>query len=276
MTVAELKEVAANKGIEVALNFDAIRTKNFRWTTSLNLAHNKNEITKLSNDQFSTTRVYAGDAWIRGSSGGTTHVVEEGYPVGQFYGWKCEGIKDGKYILTDMNGDGQISSLDQVPIGYPQTPEIVYGFGVSFGKKNFDFSCFFQGLARESFWIDYNATTPFVKEHQLLKVYADSHWSENNRDIYALHPRFSTTTLENNAQSSTWWMRNGSFLRLKSVEVGYTIRVPKWRDARFRIYVSGTNLLTFSKFKLWDPEMAGNGLGYPIQRVFNVGVNINL
>ncbi len=217
-----------------------------------------------------------------------------GYPLSQRWGYLAENLfvddievanspyqNFGDYIAGDIkyydvNGDGQISSLDKVPIGYPQTPEIVYGFGVSFGKKNFDFSCFFQGLARESFWIDYNATTPFVNEHQLLKVYADSHWSEDNRDIYALHPRFSTTTLENNAQSSTWWMRDGSFLRLKSVEVGYTIRVPKWRDARFRIYVSGTNLLTFSKFKLWDPEMAGNGLGYPIQRVFNVGVNINL
>ena len=140
----------------------------------------------------------------------------------------------------------------------------------------FVFSCFFQGLARESFWIDYGATTPFVSEHQLLQVYADSHWSEDNRDIYALHPRFSTTAISNNAQSSTWWMRDGSFLRLKSVELGYTIRVPEWRNARFRIYLSGTNLLTFSKFDLWDPEMAGNGLGYPIQRVFNIGVNINL
>ena len=217
-----------------------------------------------------------------------------GYPLSQKWGYLAENLfvddvevknspyqNFGDYIAGDIkyydvNGDGQISSMDQVPIGYPQTPEIVYGFGVSFGKKNFDFSCFFQGLARESFWIDYGATTPFVSEHQLLQVYADSHWSEDNRDIYALHPRFSTTAISNNAQSSTWWMRDGSFLRLKSVELGYTIRVPEWRNARFRIYLSGTNLLTFSKFDLWDPEMAGNGLGYPIQRVFNIGVNINL
>ena len=99
----------SNKGIEVLLNFDAIKTKNFSWNTTLNLAHNKNEVTRLSNDQFTTDRIYAGDAWVRGGSGGTTHVVEEGYPIGQFYGWQCEGIKDGKYILKDMNDDGQIS-----------------------------------------------------------------------------------------------------------------------------------------------------------------------
>ena len=74
-------------------------------------------------------------------------------------------------------------------------------------------------------------------------------------------------------------MRNGAFLRLKSVELGYTLPkdsfVSKVKIASFRIYVSGTNLLNFSAFKLWDIEMGGNGLGYPIQKVFNLGVNVN-
>jgi hypothetical protein len=163
-----------------------------------------------------------------------------------------------------------------VPIGWPTTPELVYGFGFSVGFKNIDFSCFFQGLARESFWIDTAATAPFYQEHQLLKAYADSHWSEDNRDLYALWPRLSATLNGNNNQRSTWFMRDGSFLRLKSLEIGYTFRTKKWKDTSFRLYLSGTNLLTFSNFKLWDPEMAGNGLGYPVQRVFNIGLNINL
>ena len=109
------------------------------------------------------------------------------------------GGGDIKY--TDVNGDGVITNADMVPIGYPTSPEIIYGFGVSLGHKGFDFSVFFQGLGRESFWIDatsaystkYNkyGTAPFVNNGQLLKAYSDSHWSEDNRDIYALYPRYS-------------------------------------------------------------------------------------
>jgi TonB-linked SusC/RagA family outer membrane protein len=217
-----------------------------------------------------------------------------GYSLGQQWGYLAERLfvddnevknspyqSFGEYAggdikYHDVNGDGQITSLDSVPIGWPTTPELIYGFGFSVGFKNIDFSCFFQGLARESFWIDTAATAPFYQEHQLLKAYADSHWSEDNRDLYALWPRLSATLNGNNNQRSTWFMRDGSFLRLKSLEIGYTFRTKKWKDTSFRLYLSGTNLLTFSNFKLWDPEMAGNGLGYPVQRVFNIGLNINL
>ena len=185
------------------------------------------------------------------------------------------GGGDIKY--TDVNGDGKITEADMVPIGLPTTPEIVYGFGASVGYKNIDFSVFFQGLANESFWIDAAYTSPFVNNTQLLKVYADSHWTEANGDIYATWPRLSYTMNDNNTQTSTWFVRDGSFLRLKQAEIGYTIP-GKWKDrlriGNLRVYLSGTNLLLWSKFKLWDVEMAGNGLGYPIQRVFNVGVNL--
>jgi len=172
----------------------------------------------------------------------------------------------------DVNGDGQITELDQVPLGFPTTPEITYGFGFSVGYKGFDLSSFFQGLGRESFWIDAGATAPFVGQNQLLKVYADSHWSEENRNLYALWPRLSTTSIgnNNNSQKSTWFMRDGAFIRLKQVEIGYTVRKLSYVKS-LRVYFNGTNLFTWSKFKLWDVEMAGNGLGYPVQRVFNVG-----
>lgn len=186
------------------------------------------------------------------------------------------GAGDIKY--RDVNGDGQITELDRVPIGYPTSPEIMYGFGVSLGYKNIDFSCFFQGSGRSSFWIDPRTTSPFNNETQLLKAYAESYWSEDNRDLYALWPRLSSTINENNAQQSTWFMRDGSFLRLKSLEVGYTLPA-KWmsklRLSNARIYVNGTNLFCLSKFKLWDPEMGGNGLGYPVQVTFNTGINIS-
>ena len=193
----------------------------------------------------------------------------------------------GDIKYRDINNDGIISPLDQVPIGYPTEPEIIYGFGFSSGYKGFDFSCFFQGLARESFWIDANATSPFIdtdgtggviSKNALLQVYADNHWSESNRNISALWPRLSDRIINNNVQRSTWFLRDGSFLRLKSLEFGYTVPqsiTKRLKMSSMRFYASGTNLLTFSNFKLWDPEMGGNGLGYPIQKVFNLGFQLS-
>ena len=131
------------------------------------------------------------------------------------------GGGDIKY--TDVNRDGRITEADRVPIGYPTVPEIVYGFGVSLGYKGIDVSVFFQGAARESFWINATNTSPFRNQTQILQAYADSHWSEENQDMYAVWPRLSPVLNQNNVQTSTWFMRNGSFLRLKQAEVGYTI-----------------------------------------------------
>jgi TonB-linked SusC/RagA family outer membrane protein len=199
----------------------------------------------------------------------------------------------GDIKYKDINGDMIIDDNDQVPIGFPTEPEIIYGFGLTVGYKGFDASCFFQGSARSSFWIDPVATHPFIMNsgvdndaplsgwttnRAMLQYYADSHWSEDNRDIYALWPRLSEGRIENNLVRSTWFMRDGSFIRLKSAEIGYTLPV-KWVNRiklqNVRLYISGSNLAVFSAFKMWDPEMAGNGLNYPLQRVYNVGINID-
>jgi hypothetical protein len=228
-----------------------------------------------------------------------------GHPLGQKWGYVAErlfvddeevanmplqnfGIKPqgGDIKYRDINKDGQITALDQVPIGFPTSPEIVYGFGASVGYKNFDLSCFFQGLGRESFWVDAEQVTPFAlgksgdqtTKNQLLKVIADDYWSENNQNQYALWPRLSPSVNPNNTQQSTWFMRNGAFLRLKNVEIGYTLSkrlTERIKMSKVRIYLNGTNLYCWSNFKLWDVEMAGNGLGYPVQRVTNIGAQIS-
>ena len=230
-----------------------------------------------------------------------------GYSTGQQWGYVAERLfiddadianspkqfgdyKPGDIKYKDINGDGQITDADQVPIGFPSNPEINYGFGLSMGYKGFDFSFFFQGLARESFWIDYYKTTPFINQNttafkdyigvnQLLDVISNDHWSVDNRNPYAFWPRLSTQKIDNNSKRNTWFMRDGSFLRLKSVEFGYTLP-KKWLKKigmnSIRIYYSGSNLLCFSKFDLWDPEMAGDGLKYPVQRVHNIGINFSL
>ncbi|MCL3779570.1 SusC/RagA family TonB-linked outer membrane protein [Prolixibacteraceae bacterium JC049] len=190
------------------------------------------------------------------------------------------GAGDIKY--KDINNDGVINMYDRVPIGYPTTPEITYGFGFSAGYKGIDFSCFFQGSARSSFWLDTVASAPFIGDgttnNVLLQVFADNHWTEANQDIYALWPRLSASRVSNNEKRSTYFMYDGSFLRLKQLEIGYTLPdsfTKRFAVSKCRFYVSGRNLLTFSKFKLWDPEMAGNGLGYPVQKVINFGLQVN-
>lgn len=185
---------------------------------------------------------------------------------------------DIKYM--DLNNDGVISSDDRVPIGYSGTPEIIYGTGFSLGYNRFDISCFFQGSARSSFMVDVRSVTPFVNNGQraLLKYIADDHWSESDRKFNPFWPRLSENVILNNAQNSTFWLQDGTFLRLKTAELGYSLPETVLRKiaiSSLRFYVSGVNMFVWSKFKLWDPEMGSNGLGYPVQRVYNLGVNIN-
>lgn len=193
----------------------------------------------------------------------------------------------GDIKYKDINGDGRINSDDKVHIGYPTVPEITYGFGLSGGYKNFDVSCFFQGQDRVSFFIDPNGRRdnpdrygilPFAGHRGALQIIADDHWSPNNPVSHAFWPRLSATFNANNSeQYSTWWLRNGRFLRLKTLEFGYTLPQKTMKLLPFemvRFYFTGQNLLAFSSFDLWDPEMAGSGLSYPLQRVYNVGVNV--
>lgn len=226
-----------------------------------------------------------------------------GYPISQQWGYIAErlfvddeevanspvqnfgGVTNiaGDIKYKDVNKDGQITSLDMVPIGFPTVPEINYGFGFSMGYKRFDISGFFQGSARSSFWMGGSkdgpsAVQPFVDGKQILKVFSDSYYSLEDPDIYALWPRLSIQSQSNNMQRSTWWLRDGSFLRLKQAEIGWSVpdRLAKTMHMEnLRVYFSGTNLFMLSKFKLWDVEMGGNGLGYPLQRTFNIGVNMN-
>ena len=188
----------------------------------------------------------------------------------------------GDIKYRDVDGDGIITENDKVPIGYPTIPEIIYGFGGTVGYKSFDLSIFFQGAARTSFFINPENIAPFVLngpyQNGLLKVVADDYWSESNRDSYAFWPRLGDTFIENNNQVSTWWMRDGAFLRLKTVEAGYNFTeslTNKLGLKAARLYFSGTNLAVWSSFKLWDPEMGGNGLGYPIQSVYNIGLRVD-
>jgi TonB-linked SusC/RagA family outer membrane protein len=291
LTLANVGE-AKSHGMDLSLDYTENFGKNFWFTTRGSFTYARGEYEKYEEPAYNEQ-----------------YKLHTGQSIKQTWGYVAERLFiDEKDVLNaphqnfglyqagdikyrDINGDGQITALDQVPIGNPTTPEITYGFGFSAGYKRFDFSVFMQGLARESFWIDTRATAPFVNydddipinrgftgENALLQTYADSHWSEDNQNIYAVWPRLSVSSINNNIQTSTWFMRDGSFLRVKSVELGYSLSklfLNRYHISNVRIYFSGTNLFTFSKFKMWDPEMGGNGLSYPVQKVFNLGINVN-
>ena len=266
----------SNKGIEVALNFDAIRTKNFRWTTALNLSHNKNKITKLSNDLYSTDRVYVGDPWIRGASGVTSHVVEEGYPVGQFFMLKCNGIsEDGKFILEDLNKDGQITDDDRTYCGDAQ-PDLTFGWNNTFSWKNWDASFFIRGTIGNKVLNNpvaaygnntYISGTNAMKNENLLKM------SESSRVC-------------------SYYIEDASFARLDNMSIGYTFNTKNinWLQ-KARVYAAAQNLFVITGYKGLDPEVeifrgdasdsnAGLDPGieprnyFPKARSFTFGVNL--
>jgi TonB-linked SusC/RagA family outer membrane protein len=279
--------VASGRGIDMELNYEKNFNKNLWMTGRGTFTYATSKVLDWEEPDYSLS------PWLS----------RIGYNINQNWGFVAERlfvdenevsnspqqfglVMGGDIKYRDINKDGKISDLDKVPIGYPTVPEINYGFGLSVGYKGVDASFFFQGSGRQSFWMDLGKISPFldsnssdgmIGQNAILKPVSDSYWSENNRNSYAFWPRLSNYSVENNTKTSTWFMQDATFLRLKSFEVGYTIPqkiLKKWRMANLRVYMSGTNLLCWSAFKLWDPEMAGNGLGYPLQRVINIGLNV--
>lgn len=177
-------------------------------------------------------------------------------------------LKPGDIKYKDLNGDGKIDSNDMTEIGDPTVPQIVYGFGGSVQYKSFDFSVFFQGVAKTSLMMQ--NIHPFTSDQTtLLDFIAKDYWTEENPNPNAEYPRLiSNLDSHNNFMNSTYWLRSAAFLRLKNVEIGYTYKVA-------RLFISGQNLLTFSPFKHWDPELGGGkGLTYPNLRVATIGLQL--
>lgn len=278
------------KGVETAITYNSRIGSNFGVTSRATFTYNKNKIIATEEPHYPENINYVRRT---GSSGDQifgliaerlfTDEREVANSPQQSFGQYMAG--DIKY--RDLNDDGRITNLDLAPIGWPVVPEITYGFGGTVDYKGLlDFSIFFQGSARSSFIINPNATAPFVlsgggangfRQAGLLDVIAKDHWSEDNRNPYAFWPRLSQNIVANNTQTSTWWLQNGNFLRIKQAEIGFNPNAGLLKKIGLdfaRIYLSGQNLFTFTSFKLWDIEMGGNGLGYPLQRVYNLGVRV--
>ena len=155
---------------------------------------------------------------------------------------------------------------------YGTNPRIQYGFGVSVQWRNFDLSVFFNGSAKRRIMLDPAQLQPFnqmwTADRNLMTWIADSHWIEGGNNTNVAWPRLGTlqAQYENNLNASSFWMKNGDFLRFKTLEVGYN-----WKF--LRVYFSGDNLCVWSPFKYWDPELSYNT--YPLNRTFNLGVQFH-
>lgn len=182
-------------------------------------------------------------------------------------------VTPGDLQYVDMDGNDQITANDRIRINYTATPRIVYGFTLNAGWKNIDFNAFFQGQALSK--------TLFMPTMNMVEEYFNGRYVESDPSTHATakYPKalIKQTYCDTwNGQYSTWWLRNSSFLRLKSLEIGYTLPkslVSKINVDNLRVYVNGTNLFTLDSFKVADPEV-GSITEYPLQRMINFGVNL--
>lgn len=239
------------------------------------------------------------------------YLMEKGYMMDQAKGLIAQGLfKDyddirnsptqsfnnfqvmpGDIKYQDVNGDGVIDDNDIVAIGTTTKPGLIYGMGLSAQWKGFDVSVLFQGSGNSSFFINGSNTYMFSSTSGWGNIFTDmansNRWisadisgDPSTEDPHAEYPRLSYGGNANNYRASTYWLRNGSYLRLKTCEIGYTVPkqlTNKIRTNNVRVFITGTNLLTFSGFKLWDPEMgSSDGIKYPLSKILTLGLTINI
>lgn len=283
---------AVGKGIDLTLDFNRALPNSMWYIIRGNFTYGTARITRY--DELDYSEIAPWRSVVGQKVGQTRGYVAERLFIDEYEvsNAPVQQVGEGTYQAgdikyRDVNGDGVINEFDIIPMGYPSTPEIQYGFGGSFGYKSFDISAFFQGQARYSFFLNAKNMAPFVEvssggmkgNRAMLNFIAEDVWTETNRNLYAKWPRLSPDVgstaygNNNNFVNSNYWMRTPYYIRLKSLELGYTI--PSVRGVSSRVYASGINLFTISDFKLWDPEMSGNGLAYPLQRVINLGIQVN-
>ncbi len=279
-----------NKGIDGSVEYTDRIGKDLSFRIFGNLTYAKNKI--LFADQ--PKRTYAYQQW-------------EGHSYGEFTGYISEGLFTDKNIdnsptqfrtvypgdikYTDLSGDVAITGNDWTYLGKSSFPAWSYGFGSSVGYKKFEVSFLFQGVADVGIMANGSSILgsgrgsdgvgiiPFAGIGQYPANVINNvtnRWTAENPRQDVDYPRLTlANTNDNNYLNSTWWLKDGSFCRLKQASVSYTDKSNFLRKAgidNMQYYVAGTNLLTFSKFKLWDPELGSDGAKYPYQRTFTVGI----
>ena len=273
-----------NKGYEIELKHHNTIGKDFDYTVGFTFSHAKNEIT--SKDEPALMTEYR---------------KEEGHPIGQYYGLVCDGfvtqadidggqlptstfgdVKVGDLKYRDMNNDGFIDERDETFIGYSDVPENMFALTLGANYKGWGFSIMFQGVNKVSRYYDAEAMYAFVnggkvKEHHLQRW--DPAQSEEYNLANAKYPLLHYDSYgDHNQRQNSFFLKNGAFVRLKNIELSYTL--PKeWIKvvgmSNCRLYVNANNLVTWDHLDgLTDPESNGSNR-YPIMKTVNFGVNIN-
>lgn len=267
-----------NRGVEFSVSYAHRLTEDLSFTVNGSFTYAKN---KLLNADIP----YYEEAWVADAT--------EGIRYGSTFGYIAEGlfktqeeidnsprqdlgslVMVGDIKYRDINGDGVINSQDRTLLTEENgTPLINYGLGGTINWKKFDFGFQFTGAAKRKFMM--SGMDPFQEgiatcDKNVLTWIADNYFSEEKGNFDAEYPRLgvANTDIANNNQASSYWLRDGSFLRLRNVELGWSFKYG-------RVFVNGVNLVRFSKFKLWDPELASWN-SYPMQKTVNVGVQIHL
>jgi TonB-linked SusC/RagA family outer membrane protein len=263
----------SNQGYEVSTSYSTQIGKNLTIDFRGNFTYTKNKY------------VYIDEIWHE-----YPWQIKTGRPLSYQYGYVAEGLfgsqeeidnhakqelgstpMPGDIKYRDLNGDGVINSYDQAFISeLGKDPRIQYGFGVNLTYKKWDLGVFFNGSAMRKINMNKDGGVhPFGAEsHNVFQYVVENRWTEENQNPHAQYPRLGITNSEtdNNRQNSTYWLRNGNFLRFKQLEVGYTFKYG-------RVYLTGDNIAVFSPFKEWDPEL--EWYKYPLQRTFNIGLQLN-
>lgn len=275
-------------------NVGIIDNKGFDASVNYNNKIGEVSISLLGNFTYNKNKVIEDDkpAWQY------PWLERKGLKVGQRFGYIALGlfesddevlnsarqtgdVRAGDIKYKDINGDGKIDAYDQVAIGYGSIPEIIYGFGFTVGYKSFAVSTLFQGVANVDFMLSGEGISPFsqgMSRGNLFNNITDR-WTEDNPRQDVFYPRLSSGALNDNFAQSTWWLKRADYLRLKTLQVSYSLPKSLIKRANFKaasLYLQGVNLVTFSPFKLWDVELGdGRGGSYPNTASYNIGVAVN-
>ena len=269
-----------NKGIEFTLNAVPVRTKNFMWSTTLNLSHNKNTVDKMQNETFHTTNLTQGDPMVAGvSADGWTQRIMEGEPIGTFYTYQYAGIVNGRseYYVLDENGNrtGETTnnpSLKDRSITGCAQPKLNAGWNNTLTYKNWSLNAFITGVFGNDVYnsarAHYTAAQMFSDGKNVLKEFLSNPVGDASSSL-----------------PSDRYIEKGTYVRLQTLSLSYTFRncFNDWIQD-LTLYGTANNLFTITNYKGLDPEVNMGGIDpgidyrwsrYPHTRTFMVGVKIN-
>lgn len=281
--------VVENQGVEAMLEYFQPITNKVALTVRGNFTYNEDKIIEDDSPavrypwlETRGTNVNGRWGWIaEGLFTSEAEILDHAKQFGETYPGQISKVGDIKY--KDLNADGVIDDYDRTLIGQGDVPKIYYGFGFDLQVYDFSIGTLFSGIAIADRVVSGNAIHPFVDTGGIANLYAniDDRWSEKNptnEDVFYPRLYMGSTANQNNTKTSTWWQKDISFLRLKQMTITYSIPKRLLENTFLKssqVYLMGTNLLTFTNFKIWDPELnTNNGTSYPNHQTFSVGLKL--